>query len=64
MKYLNMNFFIILVALAIILLASFALISSSQSNEASSDTNQTFASISRDLAENQSEDGTDQQPDD
>jgi hypothetical protein len=59
-----MNLFIILVALSVILVPSFALISSSQSNdtlsnEALSDdandaSNQTFASISRELAENQS----------
>lgn len=53
-----MNLFIILIALTFILVPSFAVISSSQSNDTLSDntsSNQTFASISRDLAENQSE---------
>jgi hypothetical protein len=58
MKYVKMNLFIILIALTFILVPSFAVISSSQSNDTLSDntsSNQTFASISRDLAENQSE---------
>ena len=58
-----MNLFIILVALTLILVPSFALISSSQTNDTlpddtSSDntlSNDTFSSWSRDLAENQSE---------
>jgi hypothetical protein len=61
MKYVKMNLFIILVALRVILVPSFALISSSQSNDTLSNetlsddaSNQTFASISRELAENQS----------
>jgi hypothetical protein len=49
---------IILITLTLILVPSFALISSSQSNDTLSDdrsSNQTFSSLSRDLAENQSE---------
>lgn len=67
-----MNLFIILIALTLILVPSFALISSSQSNQSnntlSDDTqsNQTFSSMSREFAENQSEsdDESDQEPDD
>jgi hypothetical protein len=69
-----MNLFIILVALTLILVPSFALISSSQTNDTlpddtSSDntlSNDTFSSWSRDLAENQSEsdDESDQEFDD
>jgi hypothetical protein len=58
MKYVKMNFFIILVALTIILVPSFALISSSQSNDTSSDdtlSNETFSSLSHSLGENQSQ---------
>ena len=53
-----MNLFIILVALTLILVPSFALISSSQSNDTLSDdtsSNQTFSSWSRELGENQSD---------
>ena len=58
-----MNFFIILVALTLILVPSFALISSSQTNDTLSDdtlsdnpiSNDTFSSLSRDLAQNQSD---------
>jgi uncharacterized membrane protein YdfJ with MMPL/SSD domain len=64
-----MNLFIILIALTLILVPSFALISSSQSNNTLSDdtqSNQTFSSMSREFAENQSEsdDESDQEPDD
>ncbi len=63
-----MNLFIILIALTLILVPSFALISSSQSNDTLSDdtqSNQTFSSMSREFAENQSEsdDESDQEPD-
>ena len=62
MKYLKMNLFIILVALTVILIPSFALISSSQTNDTlSADTlsddtlsNDTFSSLSREFAQNQS----------
>ncbi|MGI0033391.1 MAG: hypothetical protein ACRD97_09000 [Nitrososphaeraceae archaeon] len=69
MKYVKMNLFIILIALTLILVPSFALISSSQSNDTLSDdtqSNQTFSSMSREFAENQSEsdDESDQEPDD
>jgi hypothetical protein len=64
-----MNLFIILIALTLILVPSFALISSSQSNNTLSDdtqSNQTFSSMSREFAENQSEsdDESDQEADD
>jgi hypothetical protein len=57
-----MNLFILLVALTVILVPSFALISSSQTNDTLSDdtlsdntlSNDTFSSLSRDLAQNQS----------
>ena len=63
MKYLKMNLFIILVALTVILIPSFALISSSQTNDTLSDdtlsddtlSNDTFSSLSREFAQNQSE---------
>jgi uncharacterized membrane protein YdfJ with MMPL/SSD domain len=69
MKYVKMNLFIILIALTLILVPSFALISSSQSNDTLSDdtqSNQTFSSMSREFAENQSEsdDESDQEADD
>jgi uncharacterized membrane protein YdfJ with MMPL/SSD domain len=69
MKYVKMNLFILLIALTLILVPSFALISSSQSNNTLSDdtqSNQTFASLSREFADNQSEsdDESDQEPDD
>jgi hypothetical protein len=65
----RMNLFILLIALTLILVPSFALISSSQSNNTLSDdtsSNQTFSSMSREFAENQSEsdDDSDQEPDD
>jgi hypothetical protein len=65
MKYVKMNLFIILVVSALILVPSFALISSSQTNDTSSDdpSNQTFASISRELAENLSESDDDSSED-
>jgi uncharacterized membrane protein YdfJ with MMPL/SSD domain len=69
MKFVKMNLFIILITLTFILVPSFALISSSQSNDTLSDdtqSNQTFSSMSREFAENQSEsdDESDQEPDD
>jgi outer membrane lipoprotein-sorting protein len=58
MKYVKMNLFIIFVALTVILVPSFALISSSQTNETSPDdasSNQSsFSSMSREFAQNQS----------
>jgi len=69
MKYVKLNLFIILITLTFILVPSFALISSSQSNETLSDdtlSNETsFSSLSRSLAENQSEsdDDADQEVD-
>ena len=69
MKYVKLNLFIILITLTFILVPSFALISSSQSNDTLSDdtsSNQTFSSLSHLFGENQSEsdDEADQQPDD
>ena len=52
-----MNLFILLIALTFILVPSFALISSSPSNDTSSDgslSNETFSSLSHSLGENQS----------
>jgi ribose/xylose/arabinose/galactoside ABC-type transport system permease subunit len=62
MKYVKVNSFIVSLALAFILAPSFALISSSQSNDTLSDdtlsddtlSNDTFSSLSRQLAQNQS----------
>jgi hypothetical protein len=51
MKYAKLNLFIILFALSVILVPSFALISSSQSNDTLTDetsSNETFSSLSRD----------------
>jgi hypothetical protein len=64
-----MNLFILLIALTLILVPSFALISSSQSNNTLSDdtsSNQTFSSMSREFAEyhSESDDESDQEPDD
>jgi hypothetical protein len=70
MKYVKLNLFIILITLTFILVPSFALISSSQSNDTLSDdtlsNESSFSSMSRELAKNQSEsdDEADQQPDD
>ena len=74
MNYFKMNLFILSAVLTVILVPSFALISSSQSNDTSSDdtlsdntvSNDTFSSYSRDLAQNQSDsdDESDQEPDD
>jgi hypothetical protein len=64
-----MNLFIILIALTLILVPSFALISSSQSNDTLSDdtlsNESSFSSMSTELAKNQSEsdDEADQQSD-
>ena len=72
MKYLKMNLFIILVALTVILVPSFALISSSQTNDTLSDdtlsddtlSNDTFSSLSREFAQNQSGSDVDSNQDD
>jgi hypothetical protein len=69
MKYVRMNLFILVIILTFILVPSFALISSSQSNDTSDETlsNQTsFSSLSRELAENQSQsdDESNQEADD
>ena len=69
MKYVKMSLFIILITLTFILVPSFALISSSQSNDTLSDdtqSNQTFSSMSREFADNQSEsdDESDQEAND
>ena len=57
LKYLKLNLVITLITLALILVPSFALISSSQSNDTLSEatlSNETsFSSLSRELAENQ-----------
>ena len=53
-----MNLFILLIALTFILVPSFALISSSESNDTLSDdtlSNETFTSLSHSFGENQSE---------
>ncbi len=59
MKYLRINLFILLITLIFILVPSFAVISSSQSNDTSSDDTlsnetETFSSLSHSLGENQS----------
>ncbi|MGB7936117.1 MAG: hypothetical protein WCF21_05800 [Nitrososphaeraceae archaeon] len=64
-----MNLFILVIILTFILVPSFALISSSQSNDTSDETlsNETsFSSLSRELAENQSQsdDESNQEADD
>jgi hypothetical protein len=69
-----MNLFILSAALTVIFVPSFALISSSQTNDTLSDdtlsdnpiSNDTFSSLSRDLAQNQSDsdDESDQELDD
>ena len=69
MKYVRMNLFILVIILTFILVPSFALISSSQSNDTSDETlsNETsFSSLSRESAENQSQsdDESDQEADD
>ncbi len=57
LKYLKLNLFITLITLGFILVPSFTLISSSQSNDTLSEatlSNETsFSSLSRELAENQ-----------
>jgi hypothetical protein len=57
LKFLKLNLVITLITLALILVPSFALISSSQSNDTLSEatlSNETsFSSMSRELAENQ-----------
>jgi hypothetical protein len=70
LKYLKLNLFITLVTLVFILVPSFALISFSQSNdilsEATLSNESSFSSLSRELAENQTEsdDQSDQEADD
>lgn len=70
LKYLKLNLFITLITLAFILVPSFGLISFSQSNDTLSDAllsnGTSFSSLSRELAENQSEsdDQSDQEADD
>ena len=58
MKFVRMKLFILLITLTFILAPSFAVISSSQSNDTVSDdtlSNQTFSSLSHSFGENQSE---------
>jgi hypothetical protein len=58
MKYVRMNLLIILITLAFILVPSFAVISSSQSDDIISEgtsNNETFSSLSHKFGENQSE---------
>ena len=75
MKSLKMNLLILYAAFTVILVPSFALISSSQTNDTSSDgtlsdntasnDTDTFSSMSRDFAnESDSDDESDQEPDD
>jgi uncharacterized membrane protein SpoIIM required for sporulation len=70
MKYVRMNLFILVIILTFILVPSFALISSSQSNntlsEETSSNETSFSSLSRELAENQSQsdDESNQEADD
>jgi hypothetical protein len=73
MKYVRINLFILLISLFFILVPSFAVISSSQSNDTLSDdklSNQTFSSLSHSFGENQSQeqptpsDNEGNQPDD
>ena len=75
MKSLKMNLFILYAALTVILVPSFALISSSQTNDTSSDATpsdntvsndtDTFSSMSRENAKKSgSDDESDQEPDD
>ena len=70
LKYLKLNLFITLITLVFILVPSFALISFSQSNdtlsEATLSNESSFSSLSRELAENQTEsdDQSDQEADD
>ena len=74
MKHMKMNLSLILIAFIVILIPSFASVSSSQSNDTLSDdtfvddplSNDTFSSWSRDFANNQtgSDDDSDQEADD
>ena len=70
LKYLKLSLFVTIITLAFILVPSFALISSSQSNntvvEETSSTETSFSFLSRELAENQSESGdkSDEEADD
>jgi len=70
LKYLKLSLFATIITLAFILVPSFALISSSQSNntvfEETSSNETSFSFLSRELAENQSESGdqSDEEADD
>jgi hypothetical protein len=70
LKYLKLSLFVTIITLAFILVPSFALISSSQSNntvfEETSSNETSFSFLSRELAENQSESGdqSDEEADD
>ena len=74
MNHMKMNLPLILIALTVILIPSIASVSSSQSNDTLSDeafvddtlSNDTFSSLSRDFANNQtrSDDDSDQEADD
>ena len=73
MKYVRMNLFIILIALTLILVPSFALISSSQTNETQSDdtlsdetssNESSFSTWSREFAENQTQSDAESDEDD
>lgn len=70
LKYLRLSLFVTIITLAFILVPSFALISSAQSNntlsEETSSNETSFSSLSRELAENQSESGdqSDEEADD
>jgi len=70
LKYLKLSLFVTIITLCFILVPSFALISSSQSNntvfEETSSNETSFSFLSRELAENQSESGdqSDEEADD
>ena len=70
LKYLKLNLFVTIITLAFVLVPSFALISSSQSNntvfEETSSNETSFSFLSRELAENQTESGdqSDEEADD
>jgi hypothetical protein len=70
LKYLKLSLFVTIITLSFILVPSFALISSSQSNntvfEETSSNETSFSFLSRELAENQSESGdqSDEEADD
>ena len=70
LKYLKLSLFVTIITLSFILVPSFVLISSSQSNntvfEETSSNETSFSFLSRELAENQSESGdqSDEEADD